>query len=378
MADPERPRVRARWGWSVALALSTGILIWGASALDTDAVGAALRRTNPLWLIPALLLNLSTIGLWAALWRLLLPRALRIPWRQMVGVSAVMAMMANTVPLMAGHATGTLLLARREGVGEGAAVSVLAQDQLLEGIAKLLLLAAIAAVAPLPSFLRRGGLGLAAGVLILLLVLLVLSAWARRHPEMVSVPPGNSSRAVPDGTLRHFPGSPGGWRGFLLFLRRASTNLVVLRQPGLFAGGLALALAMKAAEGLAILATARALGLEIPLWAPLPVLGAVSLAGMVPLAPGNLGVYEGAAFWAWRWVGVDPGSAAAAALLQHLAYLLPVVGCGWLLLGWRAARGQGGARVSPAGPGAEAAPPDSATGEASPAARTSASRRASP
>jgi len=216
------------------------------------------------------------------------------------------------------------------------------------------------------------------GVLILLLVLLVLSAWARRQPGMDPSPPGEPAAFSSDLQPRTPPATLRGWRRCLLFLRGASANLGVLRHPGIFAGGVALAVGMKVAEGLAILATARALGLEIPLWAPLPVLGAVSLAGMVPVAPGNLGVYEGAAFWAWRWVGVDPGSAAAAALLQHLAYLVPVVGGGWLLLGWRAVRGRDPTATPPSsGSGAGASLPDPATEGASPAARASAARRAS-
>lgn len=333
---------RSRWGWVLALLISSGLLAWGVSTLDTSAVASSLLDTNPLWLLPALLFNLSTVALWAALWRFLLPRRIRIPWRGVLGVTSVMAMVANTVPFMAGHATGTLLLARREGVGEGAALSVLAQDQLLEGLTKLMLLAAVAAVAPLPTPLRRGGLTVAGGVLVLLVALVLLSTWDTRSRQE-----GKDVREMSWGE-----GAGGGPVAFLLFLRRASRNLVVFRRPRIFAGGLLLALSMKIAEALAILCTARAVGLEVPVWSVLPVLGAVSLAGMVPVAPGNLGIYEGAAFWAWRWMGVEPEMAAAAALLQHLVYLLPVVGSGWVVLGWRA--------------------------YAAPAARASAARRAAP
>lgn len=320
---------RSRWGWALALVVSTGILAWGVGTLDTAAVAAALLGTNPLWLLPALVLNLSTVFLWATLWHLLLPPRSRIPRRRMLGVTSVMAMVANTVPLMVGHATGTLLLARQDGVGEGAALSVLAQDQLLEGMAKLMLLAAVAWVAPLPEPLRRGGFGVAVGVILLLLVLVLLSTWeARTRPAVAG---GGEPGPMAWGT-----DAPRGPAAFLVFLRNASRNLMVFRRPAIFGGGLLLAVSMKAAEALAILCAARAVGLEVAPWQVLPVLGAVSLAGMVPVAPGNLGVYEGAAFWAWRWMGVDPETAAAVALLQHLVYLLPVVGSGWVVVGWRA------------------------------------------
>lgn len=326
MAEEAAASSRSRWGWGLALVLSTGILAWGVYSLDMAGVASALLQTDPLWLVPAVLFNLSTIALWATLWHFLLPRRSRIPRRRVLGVTSVMAMVANTVPLMVGHATGTLLLARQEGVGEGAALSVLAQDQLLEGLAKLMLLAAVAWVAPLPDPLRRGGFAVAVGVLVLLVVLVLLSTWDARARRG-----GDDGPEVAWGI-----GAPGGMAAFLLFLRRASRNLLVFRRPRIFAGGLLLAASMKVAEALAILCAARAVGLDMPAWQVLPVLGAVSVAGMVPVAPGNLGVYEGAAFWAWRWMGVPAETAAAVALLQHLVYLLPVVGSGWIVLGWRA------------------------------------------
>ncbi len=326
MGEGARAPSRSRWGWLAALLVATGILTWGVRSLDMGAVASVLLGTNPLWLLPALLFNLSTVGLWATLWHFLLPPQSQISRRRVLGVTSVMAMVANTVPLMVGHATGTLLLARQEGVGEGAALSVLAQDQLLEGLSKLMLLSAVAWVAPLPDSLRRGGLSLALAVLVLLVVLVLLSTWdARSRREVGSTP-----------DLAWGGSAPGGPAAFLIFLRSASRNLVVFRRPRIFAGGLILAVSMKAAEALAILCAARAVGLEIPPWQVLPVLGAVSLAGMVPVAPGNLGVYEGAAFWAWRWMGLAPETAAALALLQHLVYLLPVVGSGWVVLGLRA------------------------------------------
>lgn len=327
MDEEAAPLRGSRWGWAAALLVSTAILGWAVHALDTRAVASALLGTDPLWLLPALLLNLSTLALWALLWHLLLPRRARVPLTRVLGVTAVMGMVANTVPLMVGHATGTLLLARQEGVGQGAALSVLAQDQLLEGLAKLMLLASVAWVAPLPEPLRRGGATVAAAVLVLLVVLVLLSTWEARNRRTGggSESPEPMWEAIPDGL-----------RAFLLFLRRASRNLLVFRRPRIFAGGLLLAASMKVAEALAILCVARGVGLEMPAWQVLPVLGAVSLAGMVPVAPGNLGVYEGAAFWAWRWMGAEAETAAAVAVLQHLVYLLPVVGAGWLVLGRRA------------------------------------------
>jgi uncharacterized membrane protein YbhN (UPF0104 family) len=97
-------------------------------------------------------------------------------------------------------------------------------------------------------------------------------------------------------------------------------------------GGLALALAMKAAELGGIWAVQRGFGVDLGLGGSLLVLASVSLATMVSVAPANLGVYEASAFAAYRLAGVDPEMATALALAQHAVYLLPATGTGWLLL----------------------------------------------
>ena len=102
-------------------------------------------------------------------------------------------------------------------------------------------------------------------------------------------------------------------------------------------GGVALALLMKGAEAVGMFAVQTALAVEIPATSTLVVLAAVSLATMLPLAPGNLGVYEGAAFLAYRWAGVDAETALALALLQHVALLAAMAGSGWVAVTFRAA-----------------------------------------
>jgi uncharacterized membrane protein YbhN (UPF0104 family) len=59
---------------------------------------------------------------------------------------------------------------------------------------------------------------------------------------------------------------------------------------------------------------------------------------MLPVTPGNLGVYEGAAFLAYRWAGVDAEDALALAVLQHLVMLAGTAGPGWAVVTIRALR----------------------------------------
>ena len=76
----------------------------------------------------------------------------------------------NTTPLLVGEATGIVLLVALTGLDRTAAVSVLAMDQLLVGVAKLVVLATAALLAPLPDWMARAALGL---------IVLVICGWSR-------------------------------------------------------------------------------------------------------------------------------------------------------------------------------------------------------
>src|SRR5205814_7138772 len=114
------------------------------------------RHANPLWLVAAILSFLVPIPLWALEWRLLAPRAARVAYSKMFEVVSVMAAVLNSIPFFAGETTGVAMLIGRAGLTRGAALSVLAMDQLLSGVVKLVVLGAAALLVPLPAWLRSG------------------------------------------------------------------------------------------------------------------------------------------------------------------------------------------------------------------------------
>jgi uncharacterized membrane protein YbhN (UPF0104 family) len=273
---------------------------------------------HPGWIVAALTANAAILLLWASQWRLFVPPSLPVPFRRMLGVTAAMAMVCNSVPFFLGQVTGFHLLATRGRTGHAAALSVTALDQLAEGTAKLTVLLLLAALTPLPGGLRAGLAALALAVAFLAGALVVLS---RRERWLRSVVPA----------LRF------GWaRRLLLFVAEGARHLHPLRQPRTFLLGVALALGMKAAEAGGILAVQHALGVDLPLWSVVLVLASVGLATMVSLAPANLGVYEAATFVAYTWMGVPAETALGLALVQHVCFLLPMLASGWLAVSvWR-------------------------------------------
>ena len=318
----------------ILLALgATALLVVSFRGVDVARVAALLVRAEPAWLLAALLANGTIPLLWAAQWCLFLPcaalRGSAMGFRAMFGVTAVMAMMVNSVPMLVGQATGLHLLATRARVGHATALSVIALDQLAEGMAKLSVLCALAAVTPLPPALR-GGLAVLATAVALLLVVVMAAAWSHRRVRLPA--PERPALARAAG-----------------FVTDWVAGLESARQPAVLAGGLAISLTMKGAEMGGILAVQAALGVELPLWSTLAVLAAVSLATIISVSPGNVGVYEGSAYLAYTALGVSPDTALGLAVLQHVAYLIPMAGTGWVVVLLAQKRAQAAA-IAPADP----------------------------
>ncbi|HVS51218.1 MAG TPA: lysylphosphatidylglycerol synthase transmembrane domain-containing protein [Opitutaceae bacterium] len=299
-----RPGRRARWVWLAAWIALTALVVY-LRPFDFRAVGRGLATAQPGWVLLAAIANLCVVPLLATLWSQLLPAARSVRWRVLGECAALAFAGMNTLPLAGGQALAVGLLATRASLGLDGSLSLMALEQLCEGGAKLGLLLLALAVAPLSENWRRTAWWLGAGLVAAAAALMWLA------------------RAAPENR-------PGGWRA------RWSRHLDVLRRPRIFLGAFALALAMKVVELVAIYAVQRALGMELPLASVAVVLAAVAFATLVSIAPGNLGVYEAAAFAAYRWFGVPTDQALALALVHHACFLAPMLVPGYALMAWRA------------------------------------------
>ena len=302
--------------WSPAL-LRGGILV-GATLLlvvalqdiDWDRLLLLLRGLRLPWVAVAIVLNGSIIVLWSLQWRILVPGEGSVTWANIFLVVSAMAMISNSVPFMVGQASGVLLLARYGRIGHASALSVYTMEQVAEGIAKIVVVLGVALLAPLPAWLARGVQGLAVVVSALGVTFAVLS-FRFRHPATAPRPAGALGR------VQHFGAQ---W----------AHSLEGLRTPRVFGAGIALALGMKAAELGGILAVQQSLGLDLPVGTALLVLASVNFATIVSVSPGNLGVFEAASFTAYRLTGVSPEHALTLSLLQHVCYLILMVGVGYV------------------------------------------------
>jgi uncharacterized protein (TIRG00374 family) len=290
-----------RSGRLLALIAVSGLLVAAVQRMDLGRALSQLTTIRGEWLVLAIVSYAAILPLWAWQWRLLSPRAPEPHRGDMLGVVALTSSVLNTTPMLVGEATAVVLLVTRAGLDRAAALSVLAMDQLLVGVAKLGVLSLAAVVAPLPEWMTRAVLGLLAS-LVLLGAALVVAAW--RHADVEGV----MSHIVP----RRLAGTLGEFARALEPLRSAARGLPAL----------GLALLKKAAEVAAIVCVQRAFGLPGSVAVAIVVLAVLNLATLLPVVPGNVGVFEAAVVIALTRFGISPEQALGVAVVQHLCYFV--------------------------------------------------------
>ena len=298
-------RVQRTLPWWLAWLIGTACLAVFLFSFDLTSALRQIAHIKIAWVLLAVLANFAVLPLLTAQWALLLPPPKSIRWAVLWECVTLSMAAMNTVPFGGGLAVAIGLIARRAETGWPGALSLMALEQLCDGVAKLALLLAALAVIPLPGNWRRGAWLLGAAVLAGLLVLY----WLAQHPAKEA--------------------SPRGWR------HQWSRHLLIMKKPASFALAVGLSVAMKVAGLVSIYAVQRSLGVELPITTTTLILAATTFATLVPVAPGNLGIYEAAAFGAYRLLGVNELDAAALGLVLHLTFVIPAVGTGYLVTVWR-------------------------------------------
>jgi len=278
-------RVALIGGWLAA----TALLIALGRTIDWAKTADVLAAARPAWLIAAVLGNAGILFGMAAFWLVLRPSAEPpLRFRRMFEIVATATALMNTLPFGGGHASAVLLLIRHGDTSRRGALSVLALDQLGEGLIKVGILLLVALLLPLPAGMHAGVVTTSILVAVLFVGLVAASRWA--------------------------------------------TELRILHDWRRSAGAMTYVFSTKVCEALAIVAVQRAFGVDIEASGTLLVLAAVILGTILPVSPGNLGTYEASVFLAYRYLGVAPEQALSLAVALHVCFMLPSVGIGYLFI----------------------------------------------
>jgi len=308
MPSPKLKKILLLIAWT----FSTYLLFLCFSKIQWNQSWDSIKQVHPLWLFLGIAGHFLIFIFWAKQWIIFLPGKASVTFKEMFKVNALMSTAMNIIPFPGGHACGVFLLAKKEGINHSTALSVMSLDQLAEGIAKLTVLLIVSLLTPIPPLMKKGILGLIVIIFLFMSILLYFSFRFHDYKKEVSSFKNNFKERTID------------------FLSRWGRQLEGLRNFQTFFYGVILAYGMKLSEASAIWAIQKGFGIDLPIWSVLLVLAALNLTTIVPLAPGNLGVYEATVFFIYQYLGIEPEQAIALALTQHLCFLLPLAGTGYV------------------------------------------------
>jgi len=299
------------------------ILIWLVVAyffyeffktVDFNQAWKEIENASAGWLVAAFLFNLSILLVWTSLWSVLIPKAIFVPFQNLLQANSFMSTSCNSIPFPGGHAVGLVLFARLAQIQHSVALSVLALDQMMEGIVKVVVLILAASFSPLPEQMEQS---IQVFIILIFLFIAIMFYAAYKIPEVK-----NSDEKFSFSLIFKFKKFVSQWAG----------HLEILRDYRVFSSGLFLALVMMVLQALGIWATQMSLGQELPFWTTILVMAALNLATIFPITPGNFGVYEATAFLIYKFAGLSPEMALSLAFLQHICFLVPMAGTGWVVL----------------------------------------------
>jgi len=282
--------------------------------VDFNKAWKEIESASAGWLVAAFLFNLSILLVWTSLWSVLIPKAIFVSFPNLFQANSFMSTSCNSLPFPGGHAVGLILFARLAQIQHSVALSVLALDQMLEGIVKVVVLTLAASFSPLPEQMEQG----IQVFVVLIFLFIAIMFWAAYKIPKVK----NSDEKFSFSLLFRFK----------KFILQWAGHLEILRDYRIFSSGLFLALIMMILQALGIWATQMSLGQELPFWTTILVMAALNLATIVPITPGNFGVYEATAFLIYKFSGLSSETALSLAFLQHICFLVPMAGTGWAVL----------------------------------------------
>lgn len=291
-----------RWGVTI---VTLALLVRLAGTVAWHDVWASARDASPRWLVVAALVNLVTPAVRGARWWIFL-RAVGSPSLPLaIHAAYVGSGLNNLLPASGGDAARALLVARRSVIPAATALATLAIDRVIEVATYLALILVVPLVIVVPESVRRGKT-VAAVVLVSLALVSVLAARAARRRGSSSPPP-----RVGVGRLRaHF--------------ERFVAGLVELPSARRVAPAVGMSLVAWTLQAVTYHLVAVATGLPASFAASTVVMLAVNLSFLMPLTPGNVGVFQLVYAVTMAAFGVPSSAAVATALLLQALQILPM------------------------------------------------------
>lgn len=313
MTEPAAPSaVRARaLRWTLAL-ITLALLAHLATRVAWREVWATAASASPRWLLVAALVNLATPAARGARWWLFLRAAGSPSFFLAIHAAYVGSGLNNLLPASGGDAARALLVARRSMMPSATALATLAVDRLVEIATYLALVLAAPLVVAVPAMVRRGERTAAVILGALIAATVVGTRMARRRARSGHL--ATSRR----GRLR-------------AHVARFFAGMAELPTPRRVMPAVVLSLVAWALQAVTYHFAALATGLHVSFAASAVAMLAVNLSFLLPLTPGNVGVFQAVYALTMGAFGISSNAAIATALLLQALQILPMTALALIL-----------------------------------------------
>ncbi|MEL6150038.1 MAG: lysylphosphatidylglycerol synthase transmembrane domain-containing protein [Chloroflexota bacterium] len=296
------------------------IFFWLAfRQLQPAAFRQSLQQAN----VGLLLLGMGVYGVAVTIitlrWQFLLRALADVPLRKLFPLVCIGYMGNNIYPFRSGEILRVFLLRRNHDVPFGRGATTVIVERVFDGLVMLtFLIVPLTFIDAASEPVRRIATVTAPLFIIALTVFFVLAA----RPNWL--------RGLAKRVANVLPGRPGDIVNDLS--EEIVTGLRGLRSPADLAGTIVSSYATWAVEASVYWIVAFAFSLDLSYTVMLVVVGVVNLAGLIPAAPGNLGVFEFFASEVLTTVGVPEATAVAYAIVVHIVIWLPPTVAGFFFL----------------------------------------------
>jgi glycosyltransferase 2 family protein len=311
-----RSRVALIW---IGLALAAIAGYQTVRSVDLERLPLLVAQLRPEPLVLAVALMPLAILIKAAQWQAVCLPAGSARLRDLYRATGLGLAVNNLAPARLGDVVRLTLGARSAGLGLARATSSMVVERLLDLLGLALLGLALLPFTPLPWQLRGVILTVGLGSALGLALLCSLASWRTRLGDWLEQLMSRWPGLARAGRLNRFD--------------ELVTCLAGFERPSCLVGPLLLSLLHWLVNGCIYGLLLLALGLQLPLVAPLFVMVVACLGQMLPSSPGYVGVLDYLCVLALGFFGVDPTAALAFALLLHAHSLLTPLAVGGLLLG---------------------------------------------
>jgi uncharacterized protein (TIRG00374 family) len=288
--------------------------------LHPDAFISSLRQVNPLLLALGASVYFGAVVVIALRWQFVLRGVAFVPLLPLTQLVCIGYMGNNVYPLRAGEALRIFLLRRNHGVPVARSTTIVIVERVFDGLVMLAFIFIGLLFVPLENASVINTVATVATPLFLMaiLVFFVLAAQPNILRRLVTL----FSRFLPSR--------------FRAIIEKLAEEIIhgleALRSPVYLAGAVITSFVSWGIEAGVYWLVLFGFGLDQPYALALLVVGTVNLAGLIPAAPGNIGVYEFFVSTVVAAVGIPADTGIAYAIVIHIVIWLPVTLVGFFFL----------------------------------------------